>query len=88
MRPAQHATNNAVLGAPPGVSFDECGPLPITRVECTCGGGPPCIASFWRPSPDELALIAAGKPIRLICWGPVQAPIAMGVDGDGWTPGL
>lgn len=77
----QHPSNNAVLGAPPGASIEECGALPITRVRFE--GGELGIVSFWRPTPAELALLQAGQPVRLCVMGTTHAPLSLGVDGDG-----
>ena len=78
----QHPSNNAVLGAPPGMSIEECVALPITRVEFEGGGGPGCV-SFWRPNAAELALLASGRPVRLCVLGTTHPPLSLGVDGDG-----
>lgn len=51
MERSQHPTNNAVLGAPPGMSIESCGALPITRVVFQ-DGDQACV-SFWRPSAAE-----------------------------------
>ena len=81
MERSQHRTNNAVLGAPAGATIEDCGALPITRVQFA-EGGHACV-SFWRPSATELELLAAGKPVRLCVMGTTHAPISVGVDGDG-----
>lgn len=77
----QHHSNNAVLGAPPGMSIDECNALPITRIQYTDGAH--AVASYWQPSSFELELIARGRPIRLVILGTTHAPLMLGVDGDG-----
>lgn len=81
MRPTQHPSNNDVLRAPPGVDVDSCRPLAITRV--LYGGEMPGVISYWQPSPEELALLNAGRPVYMSCWGATHPPIAIGVDGDG-----
>ena len=81
MNRSQHPSNNAVLGAPPGVSIDECTALAITRVHYS--DGTPAVVSYWGPSQDELKLIASGKKIRLTILGTTHAPLCLGVDGDG-----
>jgi len=81
MKRAQHPTNNAVLGAPAGMSIEQCNALPITRLEYA--DGQPAVASFWQPTKAELDLIASGKPIRLIVLGVTHPPLNIGVDGDG-----
>lgn len=77
----QHPTNNAVLGAPAGMSIEQCGALPVTRIEYL--DGTPAVASFWQPTKAELDLIASGKAIRLIVLGTTHPPLSIGVDGDG-----
>lgn len=77
----QHPTNNAVLGAPPGVPLDECNALPITRIQYS--DGTPAVASYWRPTPAELALLNHGHAVRLTVLGTTHPPLMLGVDGDG-----
>lgn len=78
---AQHITNNAVLGAPQGAPINECGALPVTRVEFA-DGVQACV-SFWRPSAADLALLSSGRMVRLCVIGSTHAPVSVGVDGDG-----
>lgn len=77
----QHPTNNDVLGAPPGVPIDECNALPITRIQYS--DGTPAVASYWLPTPDELALLNRGFAVRLTVLGNTHPPLMLGVDGDG-----
>ncbi len=77
----QHPTNNDVLGAPPGVPIDECNALPITRIQYS--DGTPAVASYWRPTATELALLSQGHPVRLVVLGRTHPPLMIGVDGDG-----
>jgi hypothetical protein len=79
MRFTQHPTNNAVLGAPPGVGIDDCRALPITRVEFPDGA--PGVQSFWRPTDAERAAIAGGALVLFQCWGRTHPPVYLGVDG-------
>jgi hypothetical protein len=79
MRPTQHPTNNAVLRAPPGSTLDECKPLAITRVRYA--DGLPGVWSYWTPTADERAAIAAGAPVRLGVLGETHPPVHIGVDG-------
>lgn len=81
MKKTQHQTNNAVLGAPKGMSIEECEALPITRIKYS--DGTPAVASFWTPTASELQLLNDGKPVRLIVLGNTHPPLSMGVDGDG-----
>ena len=81
MQRSQHPSNNDVLGAPRGMTIDECNALPITRIQYA--DGTPAVASFWRPTAEELALINQGQCIRLVTLGTTHPPLMLGVDGDG-----
>lgn len=85
MNPVQHPSNNDVLGAPPGVSIEECRPLAITRVRYRMpnGGAIPGVVSYWQPTAEQLALLNEGKPVYLSAWGATHPPVVLGVDGDG-----
>lgn len=78
MRPTQHPSNNDVLGAPPGVPIDQCKALYITRV--VYDNGMPAVVSFWEPSPEERAAIAAGALVVFSCWGNTHPPVSIGVE--------
>jgi hypothetical protein len=79
MRSTQHPSNNDVLGAPAGMSVDECKPLAITRVKYS--DGMPGVWSYWEPTPEERAAIAAGALVRVGALGHTHPPIHLGVDG-------
>lgn len=87
MKPIQHSTSNDVLQPPPGMSREECRPLFITRVIYqNCGRinhSAHGVISFWQPSPEQLALLNAGKPVFLSFMGMTHPPVAVGVEGDG-----
>jgi hypothetical protein len=79
----QHHTNNAVLGAPEGMTREECRALPITRISYP-DGSLACV-SFWVPTPEELRLLNEGRPMRLAILGATHAPVRLWVpenDGD------
>lgn len=79
MKFIQHPSNNAVLASPPGMTVEQCRPLPITRVEY--GDGTPAVWSFWQPTEAERAAIAAGAPVRFEALGHTHPPILLSVDG-------
>lgn len=79
MRPIQHPSNNDVLGAPKGVSIDECKALPITRVKYP--NGMAGVWSYWQPSEAEKQAITNGAPVRFSCLGITHPPVSIGVDG-------
>lgn len=80
MNRTQHPSNNAVLGAP--VDWDqksiECGALPITRTNYSDGS--PVMVSFWTPSKEELADLAAGGSISLWVFGTSHPPVSLQVE--------
>lgn len=79
MRPTQHTSNNQVLGAPAHWEQDPtpCSALAITRgVE----DGLPVVASFWRPSAEELAQLQAGALVRLSIVGNAMPPVRLDVE--------
>ena len=84
MRPTQHPSNNDVLAAPSGVDIDDCKALAITRV--LFPPGMPGVRSYWQPSPEEAAAIAAGAPVCFTCWGMTHPPVHIGVDGVQGQP--
>lgn len=83
MRHTQHPTNNGVLGAPPGTSYEQCTALPVTHA--LYGDGTNCCMSFWEPSAEERAAIANGAKVVLSVWGTTHAPVSVGVAGVDWA---
>lgn len=81
MNKVQHPKCNSVLGAPPGMTPEECTALPVFRAQYE--DGTPVTFSYWQPSAEELALINSGHPVRLGILGRTHAPVLLGVDGDG-----
>jgi uncharacterized protein (DUF2461 family) len=81
VNPVKHPSTNDTLTVSEQQAADGVVPLPITRVQLGDERIMAC-ASFWQPDADELARLAAGKPVRLMVWGRTHAPISVGVD-DG-----
>jgi hypothetical protein len=81
MQRSQHPSNNAVIGAPPGMTIDQCTALPITRVQYA--DGTKVMMSYWQPTEFERDLILSGRPVRLSILGNGHPPVLLGVDGDG-----
>ncbi len=68
--------------SPPKHSPDgECKALSVTGI--TYSDGTPALISHWEPTAEELMLIALGAPIRIATLGKTQAPMKIGVAGDG-----
>jgi hypothetical protein len=75
----QHPTNNDVLRPPPGMTNEQCRPLPITRVRYT--DDTPGVWSYWKPTDEEIKAIAAGAMVRIGVLGFTHPPLHLGVDG-------
>lgn len=57
--------------------LDGCADLPARRSE---EDGWPVVSTYWRPTDEELAAIAAGLPIKLTLIGTAPQPIRLEVD--------
>lgn len=81
MNRTQHPSNNDVLGAPKGWDQRElpCSALPITRLEFV--EGVEAVASFWRPTAEEIKALAAGACVVLYVLGTTMPPVSLAVDG-------
>ncbi len=72
----QHSSNNMLLGKPK--DMPTCETLPATMMideETT----QVTIASFWRPTPEELKLLNDGGSVVLYIFGTFHPPVAIGV---------
>ena len=83
MNPTQHISNNGVLGAPPDWQPEHgyCQALPVTRAQTA--EGLPVVVSFWRPSAEDLAQLAAGGLVALHVFGGAMPPVWVEVQGAG-----
>ena len=77
MRPTQHRSNNAVIGAPADTTQEElpCSALAVTRV--TYEGGIPAIQSYWVPTAEELKILNNGGAVELSVIGYTMPPVAL-----------
>lgn len=77
MRPTQHRSNNAVIGAPPEFNQEAlpCSALAITRV--IYEGDIPAIQSYWVPTAAELAILNNGGAVELSVIGYTMPPVAL-----------
>lgn len=57
----------------------ECGTLPVRDVR-DAPDKIPRMESAWLPTPEELALLNAGKPLILSIYGYSHPPVALYVD--------
>ena len=79
MTPTQHSSNNKVFGAP--ANWDQsgvrCSALAVTTGEVE---GCPVVASFWRPSAQELADLNAGGLVMLTVFSSTIFPVSVDVE--------
>jgi hypothetical protein len=54
----------------------KCDGLPTTVM---LGDGGEIVASFWRPSPEELKTLTEGGSVVLYVWGMMHPPVSIGV---------
>jgi len=75
---SQHPTNNAVLGAPPGMTIEECQALPITagRYE----DGTTSLKSYWKPTEVELEILKQGGYVTLEVLTTQHPPVIIGAE--------
>lgn len=72
-----HSTNNMVLGPPPGV--ENCITIGATMVvEET----QTTIATFWKPTQEELELLMSNGTLCLWVWGAGHPMVAISVEGS------
>lgn len=78
MQKIQHRSNNAVLGAPAGWDQGELpvSALPITRIEIE---GMPAVASYWRPTEEEIAILLGGDIVELVVLGGSMPTVSLSV---------
>lgn len=67
----QHPACNDVLLPPKG--DPTCRPLPIMR--SVDADGLHLVASYWKPTPEELATLQASGVVQLVAWGRTHPPI-------------
>lgn len=70
----QHSSNNMLLGKPPGSKNVETMPATLIVGE----DGEATVASFWRPDPQELAILNSGGSVVLYVFGTAHPPVAIG----------
>jgi hypothetical protein len=71
-----HPSNNMLLTVPPGMT--DCSNLPATM--CVEDGVFKWVASFWKPSPEEMQLLIDGGSVALFVFSQTHPPVAIGVE--------
>lgn len=76
MERTQHPSNNRVIGAPAGWNQQEipCNALPVTDVH---QDGMDWMVSFWRPTAEELKVLAEGGTVALWVAGRAHPVVAV-----------
>lgn len=80
MKEVSFVGQSTVLGAPAdwhSERYGNCGGLPVKFETIE---GVPYVSSYWRPSADDLAALAAGAHVKLMIVGRNQPPVAMMVE--------
>lgn len=72
-----HPSTNMILGPPADMPNCEKLPATMTLNEET---GERTITTFWKPTPEELALLNANGVIALWVWGGVHMPVWLSVE--------
>ncbi len=75
MRPQKVRKSNFVMRGP----SPDVGDLWVHRTEDWEGTGDPALVSTYKPSPEELAVLAAGGGIELAIIGRGMPPVALNV---------
>lgn len=78
MKCMMHGSNNMLLGAPK--DMPNCETVPATMFPDGQDG--PMIATFWKPSPEELEQINANGFIVLWVWGNAHPPVGLSTHLD------
>lgn len=70
----QHSSNNMLLGKPPGSVNVETMPATMWVGD----DGSVTVASFWRPTTEELSILNDGGSVVLYVSGTMHPPVAIG----------
>lgn len=73
-----HPTNNMLLLPPEGMT--DCEKLPATM--CVEDGQFKWIASFWKPTADELRTLRDGGSVVLYIFSQAHPPVSIGVQPE------
>lgn len=76
MKPVMFPESNATLGAPRGMTTEQCADLPVYRDGNTC-------LSCWEPTESERqSLLNGGKVWLWVLSGPSQPAVALAIGKD------
>lgn len=75
-----HSSNNMLLGAPQGVSKEDCATLPATMT--VADDQVTTITSWWKPTPQELEVLNSNGAIILVVWGKGHPMVYIGADAS------
>ena len=75
MFPSGFAEENGVLGAPAGMTPDECEPLSVWRGANDLGAA--VVVSCWKVTPEELREIEKTGRVWLVVLGQTMPPVVV-----------
>lgn len=70
-----------MLGAPPDWTPETSGRCVGLPIRDEMNGDMPCMVSAWEPTPQEIAMIAAGAKVYLSVIGIGHPPVRLFVEG-------
>lgn len=73
MKCVEFEGQTTLLGPPPGTKRGACGALPVHIAEWG-------ICSYWKPSPEDLALLNNGAHVRLTVHSRIHPPVSLQVE--------
>jgi len=80
MNPVEFKGQTLVMGAPPGTAPGVCGGLPMLIERSSIWPGAKKYTSYFKPSPEELAVLNAGGCVQLEVHGASHPPVSVNVD--------
>jgi hypothetical protein len=76
---------NVLLHPPPGVSPEDCTPLPVCR--CADPGGAPMLVSCWKLTAEEMAEVNRTARVWLLVRGDAHPPVSLSGNNPFAPPG-
>ncbi len=80
MKPVEFEGQTLLLGPPEGSRRGACGALPVLKAADDAFGTR--FVSYWRPSPEDLAVLNAGGHVELQVCGAGHPPVWVDVSSQ------
>jgi hypothetical protein len=74
VRAVEFEGQTLILGPPPGTPRGSCGALPVIQFPQGV------MASFWRPTPEDLIMLNNGAHVRLDVFSHTHPPVALSIE--------